>query len=103
MSDSESERWTQVDRGLCADHIQKLNSPRPAQCPTHAAVSLEETLEDYRTVVQGIALLNSAGAKLAVLVGKRLSDLASRQTEPIRSWSGPGGKLGTRSVPEKRH
>lgn len=89
MSDSETKRWTQVDRSLYCDHIEKLNTPRPAQGPAHSDVPLAETLESYRSVIQQIAMLNGRGGELATLLGRRLSNLVSLQTEFITGLHHP--------------
>lgn len=81
MSDSKTRRWTQVDRGLYADHIQKINMPRPAQGPNYSDVTLARTLREYRAVIQQIAMRNDKDSELATLLGKRLSNLVSLQTE----------------------
>jgi hypothetical protein len=81
MSESETRRWTQVDRGLYADHIRKLNTPRPAQGPAYRDAPIGETLRDYRTVLQDVALLKQSEGELAALLWERLSTVVNLQMD----------------------
>lgn len=98
MSDTETKRWTQVDRGLYSDHIRKLNAPRPAQGPAHRDAPLARTLHDYRAILQMDSLtglhhpkyLDTAdmfhdGPVLAIKI-KNLKKMRGRQEPPKRDF-----------------
>lgn len=89
MSDSETRRWTQVDRCLYSDHIQKLNTPRPAESPAYRDAPLRKTLQDYRAVLQGVALLDQTGSELATLLGERLRILVDLQVDDLTGLHHP--------------
>jgi hypothetical protein len=86
MSDSETRRWTQVDRSLYSDHIRKLNTPKPAQGPAHRDAPLGRTLQDCRAI---LALLNRGGSELATLLGERIVFLVDLQMDYLTGLHHP--------------